>query len=95
MAVTEREKKAHSHGVGVGMVIAAAIVVHQSDVYAEEILGAAGISTIADMRKMGCDDYDINQLRSVVSEMQRRRRYSIAKRRRLSTPDALKGDAKP
>lgn len=70
-----RAREERSNAVGVGMVIAATIILPQSDVYAEEVLGAAGICSIADMRKIGCDDYDINQLRGVVSEMQRRRRY--------------------
>lgn len=87
MAATAREEKAHSDGVAVGMVIAAAIVADHSSVHAEEILGAAGIGSITDMRTFGCDDYDIDQLRDVVAEMQRRRRLSKAKR---SPSDALK-----
>ena len=70
----ESEKKAHSNGVGVGMVIAAAIVRRQCETTAEEILCAAGIASIADMRKMQCDDYDIDQLRTVVAEIQRKSR---------------------
>lgn len=72
---TEREKKIHRDGMGVGMVIAATIVLEESDVYAEEILGAAGLRSVADLRAIGCDDYDIDQLRSLIKEMQRKRRY--------------------
>jgi hypothetical protein len=77
--ITSRLKKAHSDGVGVGMVIAAAIIVDHSPVHAEELLGAAGIQSIADMREISCDDYDIDQLRDLVKEMQRRRRWGSRK----------------
>lgn len=77
--ITSRLKKAHSDGIGVGMVISAAIIADQDPVYAEEILGAAGVQSVADMRAIGCDDYDIDQLRDLVKEMQRRRRRSSRK----------------
>lgn len=72
--MTEGEKKAYRDGMGVGMVIAAAIIVEDDSVYAEEILGAAGITTVKEMRAVGCDDYDINQLRPLVRDMARRKR---------------------
>ncbi|MFC5374021.1 Lar family restriction alleviation protein [Brevundimonas faecalis] len=80
------DKKAHSDDVGVGMVIAATIIRPQSDVYAAEVLGAAGIGSVSDMRMIGCDDYDIDHLREVVAEMQR-------KRRRRDTLAAAPGEA--
>jgi hypothetical protein len=67
----EALKEAHSNGVGVGMVIAAAIIVRVwgGDVQAEEILGAAGIKTVADMRRFGVDAYDAWPLRNVIRQL--------------------------
>lgn len=81
--------KVRSDATGVGMVIAATIILPQSSVYAEEVLGAAGIRSISDMRKIGCDDYDIDQLRGLMSEMQRRRRW----RERRQALSAAPGEA--
>lgn len=69
------EREAHDRGVGNGMVIAAAIIVRVwgDDVQAEEILSAAGIRTIADMREMGVDAYDAWPLRNVVRRLSSRR----------------------
>lgn len=77
--ITSRLKKEHSDGVGVGMVIAAAIVASHSEVQAEEILHAAGVTSITKMRAIGCDDYDIDQLRVIVSEIQRKQRWDSRK----------------
>ena len=73
--------QARSNAVGVGMVIAAAIVVDNCDVTAEEILHAAGLETVAKMKAAGCDDYDIDQLRSLVRQMNARRRRDAHKAR--------------
>lgn len=57
------------------MVIAAAIIVRVwgDEVQAEEILGAAGITTMADMRRFEVDAYDIMPLRGVLRSMNRRK----------------------
>jgi hypothetical protein len=60
-----------SNAIGVGMVIAAAIIADHNPVYAAEILGAAGLETIAEMRVAGCDAYDVNQLRHVIRDIAR------------------------
>lgn len=82
-------KQFQSNAVGVGMVIAAAIIADDNDVLAEEILCAAGLETVARMRKVGCDDYDINKLRPVVTNMNRRKRWDA--RKRATTPTADEG----
>lgn len=66
-------KTARDQGVGVGMVIAAAIIVRVwgHEVEAEEILGAAGITDMAAMRKFGVDAYDVAPLRNVLKRLKR------------------------
>ena len=85
-------EKVRQNAVGVGMVIAATIILPQSDVYAEEVLKAAGIRSIGDMRAIGCDDYDIDQLRDLVKEMQRKHRSDI-RRAALKSTAAKEGRA--
>lgn len=50
-----------SNAVGVGMAIAAGIIMScwGDEVQAEEILGAAGLTTVAAMRASGVETYDI------------------------------------
>jgi len=49
-------------GVGIGMAIAAGIVMKSwgNDTYAREILGAAGLDTLAKLKASGVDQYDID-----------------------------------
>lgn len=84
--MTDRERKIHQDGMGVGMVIAAAILVDHDSVYAEEILGAAGLTSVKDMRSIGCDDYDIDQLRGLIAEMRRKRGYDVRRAKRNGGP---------
>lgn len=62
---------ATSKGVGIGMVIAAALIAEWDDTRAAEILHAAGLTTIKDMKAAGCDDYDIDKLRAVIRNIAR------------------------
>lgn len=62
-------RAAEKRGIGVGMVIAAAIIVDLSDVYAAEILLAAGLTTMADMRAIGAEAYDVRKLRGVLRQI--------------------------
>ncbi|MBC7168764.1 hypothetical protein [Phenylobacterium sp.] len=64
-----------SRDIEIGMVIAAAICVRYfgEGVVAEEILGAAGISDMADLRRIGADAYDVQALRGVLRHMKARR----------------------
>ncbi len=68
-------KQAHDAGVAVGMAIAAAIIVRVwgDDVQAEEILGAAGLNSVADMRRFGVDAYDVWPLRNVIRRLSGRK----------------------
>ena len=56
--MTDGEKKAFNHG----MAVAAAIVAPYQSEYAQEILGAAGMKTRAELLAEGVDEYDINIL---------------------------------
>lgn len=68
-----REREIEKRGIGIGMVIAAAIIADHDPVYAEEILGAAGLTTTAAMRAEGCEPYDILKLKRVVQHIAQRR----------------------
>lgn len=68
-------KAAESRGVGIGMCIAAAIIADHSPTYAREILGAAALETVAEMRALGVDDYDIKKLRFVIRDIAASRRW--------------------
>lgn len=56
-------------GVGIGMAIAAGIVMkaHGNDTYARDILGAAGLDTLAKLKASGVDQYDIDLLMPVLA----------------------------
>jgi hypothetical protein len=73
------------------MVIAAAIVVDNCEVTAEEILCAAGLETVARMKAVGCDDYDIDLLRPLVRQMNSRKRWSARKARTASSVGTPQG----
>lgn len=70
--MTAEEREAERRGIGVGMVIAAAIIADHDPTYAEEILNAAGLTSTAAMRAAGCDGYDILKLRAVLLNIARR-----------------------
>jgi hypothetical protein len=72
-------KPERSNAVGVGMVMAAAIIVqsHGSEVEAEEILRAAGVDTATDAHRIGVDDYDLKILRPVFRHMAERRASQV------------------
>ncbi len=67
-------KEEESNAVGVGMVIAAGIVVSGfgAETIAEEILGAAGVTTVKEMRDIGVDWYDIRLLVPVLRTLRDR-----------------------
>lgn len=81
MGEDQELKDARDQGVANGMVIAAAIIVRVwgEEVQAEEILGAAGCTTMADMRRFGVDAYDVMPLRGVMRQIARQtaRRTSL------------------
>lgn len=74
-AAGEAERSA---SIGVGMVIAAAIIVRVwgDEVQAEEILGAAGLTSVQALREIGADAYDVMPLRGVIRSLQQRLRSS-------------------
>ncbi len=76
MSTDDPIKTARYEGVGNGMVIAAAIIVRVwgDEVQAQEILGAAGLTTVAAMRRVGVDAYDVWPLRKVIRNLDRNRR---------------------
>ena len=66
-----------SRGIGIGMVIAAAIVAQHDDTLAEELLHVTGMTTVAALRAGGCDDYDIVKLRFVIQNIAVRKRHRL------------------
>lgn len=70
-----REQKA----IGVGMAIAAGIVMSAwgNEVAAEEILGAAGLRTVKDMRESGVEWYDIRLCVPVLRTFRNRDRANL------------------
>lgn len=62
------QRAVEDRGVGIGMVIAASIIMRSfgDDTIAEEILGAAGITTLDAMRRFGVEAYDAMPLRGVM-----------------------------
>jgi hypothetical protein len=46
----------------------------EADVVAE-MLGAAGIHTMRDLRRTGCDSFDVKKLRPALAEAAKRRRH--------------------
>jgi hypothetical protein len=92
LAVLEEERRldggGRKQGVGIGMVIAAALVADDDPVKAEEILQAVNMTTAAKMRAKGVDDYDIGKLKTVIQDIANRERNTA--RARLQ---ARKGEA--
>lgn len=70
---------ARGNAIGCGMVIAAAIIVRTwgDDVQATEILGAAGLTTMDDMRRIGAEAYDVQPLRGVLRGFARKAHRGI------------------
>lgn len=63
-------------GMVVGMALACSIVQRSFDqpTIVEEVLGAAGLTTPAQLRAAGVDDYDINILSPIMKTMRERRK---------------------
>jgi len=76
MAATEAERASRVNAVGVGMAIAAGIIMScwGDEVQAEEILGAAGLTTVAAMRGAGVETYDIRLCLPVLRTFRERAR---------------------
>lgn len=74
--------KAYDNAVCVGMAIAAGIIMqgHGAEVEAEEILRAAGLITVKEMRSVGVDWYDIRLLAPVLRTIRDHRRYDLGRR---------------
>jgi hypothetical protein len=66
------------NAVGVGMAIAAGIIVSTwgDSVQAEEILGAAGLTTVKSLREAGVEWYDIRLLVPVLRTFRDRERWN-------------------
>jgi hypothetical protein len=71
-----------SNAVGVGMAIAAGIIVSTwgDEVQAEEILNAGDLTTVRKLREAGVDWYDIRLLVPVLRTLRDRERYNAAKK---------------
>ncbi len=69
-ALREENSKRDANNVGLGMAIAAAILmrVWGKETQAREILGAAGLTTEARLREIGVEDYDLDELRPILDE---------------------------
>lgn len=69
-----------------GMAAAAGIIMqgHGDDVLAGEILGAAGLMTVSDMRKAGVDPYDIRLCVPVLRHFRDQERAKAYRRQALS-----------
>jgi hypothetical protein len=76
-----------SNAIGVGMAVAAGIIMQHwgDEVQAEEILGAAGLTTVKELRAVGVEWYDIRFLVPVLRTFRDRERY---RHQRLSTVKA-------
>lgn len=71
MARTAEQDKWHAKGFAAGIAVAAAIAAGTmgDEVTAEEILGAANMTTRAKGKSMGADDYDLKILAPVFKHM--------------------------
>lgn len=70
-SLSERDNaKRDDSNVGIGMAIAAAIImrVWGHDVEAREIINAAGLTSEARLREIGVEDYDLDALRPILDE---------------------------
>jgi hypothetical protein len=78
------------NAIGVGMAIAAGIIVSSwgDDVQAEEILGAACLTTVKALREAGVDWYDIRLLVPVLRTFRDRERSRQARGRSLPAAEA-------
>lgn len=77
-----REQTDEQRAIGCGMAIAAGIIVSGwgNEVQAEEILGAAGLTTVKALRESGVEWYDIRLLVPVLKTLRDRERSRLAKR---------------
>jgi hypothetical protein len=69
-ALRTESKTRDENNVGIGMAIAAAIImrVWGHDVEAREIISAAGLTSEARLREIGVEDYDLDALRPILDE---------------------------
>lgn len=72
---TKEQDRFHRQGFASGTAVAAAIIVNVwgEQRMAAEILGAAGLRTRAQMKRLGVDDYDLDILKPVFAAMRRKR----------------------
>lgn len=75
------EQRAIEHrALGIGMVIAAGIAAeHGQETAAEAILNCAGLTTFAELRALGVEEYDMKLLRRVIVSMGESRRSRWAR----------------
>lgn len=73
---TREQDKWHERGFAQGIAVACAILVGSfgEEVAAEEILGAAGLTTRAKMKALGVEAYDLRQLRPVLKTLREQQR---------------------
>ena len=71
-----QEKKDWERGFTQGYICCAATFLgaHGEDSYVEEMIKALGVTFIAECRKSGVDDQDIETLRPIFKEIQRKAR---------------------
>lgn len=84
--MNDRER---SNAVGCGMAIAAGIIMScwGEEVMAEEILSAAGLTTVAAMKEAGVDMYDIRLCAPVLRTFRDRARDKAS--RAISAPEPI------
>jgi hypothetical protein len=72
--MTPEQNKWHLRGFASGICVAAATVAGTFDepVVAEEILGSAGLTTRAKCKRLGVDDYDLDQLKPIFATLRRK-----------------------
>lgn len=68
------QDKWHERGFAAGTAVACAILVGTfgDQVQAEEIMGAAGLTTRGKCKRLGVDDYDLDQLKPVFDTFRRK-----------------------
>ena len=84
------EREAETNAFNAGMAIAAGIVMSVSgdDTIAAEILGAAGLTTVAAMRKAGVETYDIRLCAPVLRLFREQEKSSVSRKARSALAKA-------
>ena len=74
--MTKEQDKWHERGFASGTAVACAILygTFGDEVRAEEILGAAGLTTRSKMKALGVDDYGLDILAPVFATLARKKR---------------------